>query len=92
MPDDPAARLAEIRKRNAQYAKTMRLTDRTIERAVDMSRLLAAVEAALKLADDWSQDNFKGTSALERIHQRCAESLRATITTALTGKETGDGA
>jgi hypothetical protein len=56
----------------------------------DAPVLLAAVEAVLKVADEWEQDRYKGTSTLEWIHQRCAERLREAITRELTGKEAGD--
>lgn len=56
----------------------------------DVPRLLAALEAALKEADNLSRKTVKG-SPLERIRGECADRFRAAITTALTGKETGDG-
>ena len=54
--------------------------------AVDVPVLLAALEAVLKLADDWSQ-----LSAL-RAQDECASELRAAIAAALPGEEAGDGA
>lgn len=76
MPDssDPSAILAGIRERNstASTYDTWHLVGR------DVSRLLKAVEAALKLVDDWN--------AL----WPCSAQLREAITSALTGTQLGE--
>jgi hypothetical protein len=60
-----------------------------------MPRLLAAVEAALELADKLEPQG-PPSSALEEdrmwIRQECADMIRDTLGAALTGEETGDGA
>jgi hypothetical protein len=57
-------------------------------------RLLAAIEAALKVADQLPPQG-PPSSALEEdrmwIRQECADMIREAITRELTGKEAGDG-
>ena len=80
--DRVASTLAEIRGRGyrngATGAACARLSDAA---AVDIPVLLAAVEAVLKLADEWEADSFIVDPEI---------ALRAAITTALTGEETAD--
>ena len=85
MPDDDwvATTLAGIRQRNDwasdRYAEVSELR----ESLADVPLLVAAVEAVLALADDWSQ-----LSAL-RAQDECAGELREAITAVLT-KEAGE--
>ena len=72
---------------------------------VHVPRLLAAVEAALKLADDLDAEAARllataarlrtgaatGTQNRAWAHRDCAEAIREAIGAALAGKETGDG-
>jgi hypothetical protein len=90
MPDDLASTLDEVRGRYAHGAKITATGRDVCASADDVPRLAAAVEAVLKVADEWEQDRYKGTSTLEWIHQRCAERLREAVTRELTGKEGGD--
>ena len=70
MPDGLSATLAEIRDRNIDtYADGS---------TSDIPRLVAALEAVLKLAD-------KPSTGIPPVR------IRAAITAALTGKEAGDG-
>ena len=72
-----------------------------VESRTAMPRLLAAVEAALKLADDWGAEARgifleaartadAGEVGAASALQSSAADLRAAITTALTGEEAGD--
>lgn len=56
--------------------------------AMDVPRLLAAVEAVLKEADEW-----EATSAVRPLQTRryAAECFRAAVTRSLAGKEESDG-
>ncbi len=68
------------RKADAEFIVTARIA---------MPVLLAALEAALKLADEWEEGSFR-LDVSTTVMDGCARELRAAITTALTGKETGD--
>jgi len=59
-----------------------------VNSADDVPGLLKAVEAALKLADDW---DTQGLVLRAGVHEDCARELRAAITTALAGEEASDG-
>ena len=79
---DPSATLAGIKERGyrngATGAECARLSDAA---AVDIPVLVAALEAALKLADEW-----KTFAAPGDAQDECADELRAAITAALAGK------
>ena|SRR5215469_4698074 len=66
-----------------------------LESAGDVPRLLAALDAALKLPDRWNAPSALGASVLEEdrmwVRQGCAEDLRATITRALLGEDDANG-
>ena len=84
---DPSATLSAIRERGyrngATGAECARLSDAA---AVDIPVLVAALEAALKLADEW-----KTFAAPGDAQDECADELREAITAALAGKESGRG-
>lgn len=102
---DPAvSALDGIRERVAtllpMYPDSHYMIDALVQ---DVSRLVAAVEAALKLADDLDAEAARllataarlrtgatGTQNRAWAHRDCAKALREAITAALTGKETGD--
>ena len=87
--DPLAAALAGIRERH-EGAETYALGS-----AEDVPRLLAAVEAALKLASGWADGPIDATSALTEdrdwVRADCGEGLRQAITLALTGEEKPGG-
>ena len=72
-------------------------TDTPADPVADVPRLVAALEAALALADEWYGPDESGlpSSALtedrEWVRQGCADELRAAIAAALPGRETADG-
>lgn len=90
-PDEASATLAGIRERSAKALPGFSSDVRTyVDSANDVPFLLAAVEAVLKLADDWDREareipGFKGIGA--SAYQACAKEIREAITTALAGKE-----
>jgi hypothetical protein len=90
MSDDPTAALTLIRLRGyrngATGAECARLSDAA---AVDVPRLLAAVEAALKLAD--RLDSGRGDYGHLVNRHEAAAAFHAAITAALTGEEASDG-
>ena len=103
MPDaDLASTLAGIRERQALAADKGLGFARMGERHAallavayeDAPVLIAAVDAALKAADDWDvpgeclNDDMSDPNTQARD---CARELRAAITAALTGKEADDG-
>jgi hypothetical protein len=76
---------ARIHQESAQHALTVKDIDHWCLAAVvnvDSLRLVAAVEAVLKLADEWEADSFIVDPEI---------ALREAITAALTGEEAGDG-
>ena len=98
-PDDLASTLDEIRDDNIDsYADGS---------TSDLPRILAAIEKALKKADDWDAAATASAAAASRqgpsrmtramlgarsqVHRECAQALRETIGAALAGKEAGDG-
>jgi hypothetical protein len=88
MPDsDPSSILAEIRDRRdgADADGLWRPTIAALDLGHDdIPHLVAAVEAALKLADQWKQFAAAGDA-----QDQCAGELREAITAALTGQEAG---
>ena len=96
MPDDPSSILSPIRERRALVAAANLKADAfgdVYAAMVQLARedsaiLLAAVEAALKLADQYSNGPYAG-DLIDRWH--AGNAFRAAITTALAGEEAGDG-
>ena len=88
MPDDPAALLSPIRERSGAALEfpLSGFAEDSIractQSAMDVPRLLAAVEAALKLAGKWDAERLRLDTEAYEI---CARALRAAITTALVG-------
>jgi hypothetical protein len=94
---DPAAVLDRI----ASELRTFGASDE------DAGRLLNAVEAVLKLADDWNDEAVRLDAVVERsisggeratrskaaaqAHKGCADALYETITREITGKENDHG-
>jgi len=88
MADDPAALLAPIRERHALattpdpdpvlFGSLFQAKSHLVR--ADVPRLLAAVEAALKLPDKWKRFAARGDAQDE-----CADELRAVIAAELTG-------
>jgi hypothetical protein len=101
MADDLAATLAEIRRRysNTNYGVTTdspRPLSVAIASAADIPVLLAAVEAALKAADELEHiktgpPSGKEDEAAALGLSWCAARVREAISAALTGTETTDG-
>lgn len=90
--DRVAATLSEIRESHRQhvsmsYPEPGICVSRDGRWPCDSARLLAAVEAALALADEWKQIPFA-----VRASDECADELRAAITAALTGAPENDSA
>jgi len=92
MPDDPSSLLSGIRERYVRASAQSGAAARGdyIKSAADVPRLLAAVDAALKLADEAEpvERDYGGEPIWWSLSP--AE-LRAAITAALTGEEAGDG-
>jgi hypothetical protein len=95
MADDPASLLSPIRERSAAALEfpLSGFAEDSIrsctQSAMDVPRLLAAVEAALELADDLIVPPYfldDVTAATRGVALR----FRAAITTALAGEEAGD--
>ena len=80
-PDDPAAALAGIRSELRTFGATY----------YDTARLLAAVEAALKLADEWTEGSHSTGSALDEdrgwVRAACGGKIREAITRELARKD-----
>jgi hypothetical protein len=102
MADDLAAALARIRERHALavtpdpdpvfFGSLFQIKSHLVR--TDVPRLLAAVDAALKLADEWEADTIADDYAAQSAYNHCAGSLRAAITAALAAAqvtEAGDG-
>ena len=91
MSDDVASTLADIRERS----NTRFTFDDWHQLAADVRLLLAAVEAALKVADESAQittappSGKEDEGAVRGLHY-CAAKVREAITTALTGQEASD--
>lgn len=91
---DPSAALSGIRERGyrngATGAECARLSDSA---AADIPVLVAALEAVLKLADNWEATaaTLDGGTARANALLDCTASFRETITRELSGQETGDG-
>ncbi len=96
MADDLTAVLAGIRERQALasdaglgFARMDERHDALIKVAYeDTPRLVRAVEAVLKLAEDW-ETSWAPRPLVARGH--AAECFREAITAALAGEEAGDG-
>jgi predicted RNA-binding Zn ribbon-like protein len=107
MPDDLASTLAGIRDRAGVFAKVgpprpSASANAAFASAADVPPLLAAIEAALKEADDWDAEARgifleaartadAGEVGAASALQSSAADLREAITRKLTGKEAGDG-
>jgi hypothetical protein len=95
--DALSAALAPIRERSRWISSAAGIAApgaTAVKSAEDVPRLLAAVDAALKLADELAgPDDSAEPSALTEdrtwVRQACAERLRGAIASTLTGKEAG---
>ena len=97
MPDaDPASTLAAIREDNDRVIALCAIAPAAVRQLADhdVPALLAAVEATLKLADEWRAAGCPESAEEEALMWReieCGDRLRAAITAALGGKEAGGG-
>ena len=105
MADDPASTLAGIREDNDRVIALCAIAPAAVRQLAehDVPALLAAIEAALKEADDWEAEargifleaartSDAGEVGAASALQSAAADLRAAITAALGGKEAGDEA
>lgn len=81
--DDVTAILAAIR---ADLSDGAAYPHRVME--IHAPRLVAAVEAAMKLAGEFEAEGYRLDAG---AYESCGQALREAITTALTGEEAGDG-
>lgn len=87
MPDNPAASALDgIRERANGPMRKFSDVDASQR---DIARLIAAIEAALKLADEWDAPVPEYDDRMN-VRQDCAVRLHEAITAALAGKEAGD--
>ena len=90
--DDPLSPIRERYRRCGNSPDIHVNLETYIDSANDIPRLLAAVDAALKLADEWegTAATLDGGTARANALLDCTASFRAAITTALAGGA-GDG-